>query len=55
MNFNLCHWLRVDGDKDYRPILRENAEKIQASYTDGILELTLPKVEAAKPREIVVS
>jgi sugar phosphate isomerase/epimerase len=27
-NFNLCHWLGVDGDKDYRPHLREGAEKI---------------------------
>jgi sugar phosphate isomerase/epimerase len=27
-NFNLCHWLAVDGDKDYRPHLREGAEKI---------------------------
>ena len=22
MNFNLAHWLVVDGDKDYRPVLR---------------------------------
>jgi sugar phosphate isomerase/epimerase len=28
VNFNLCHWLMVDGDKDYRPVLRENADKI---------------------------
>lgn len=27
-NFNLCHWLAVDGDKDYRPHLRDGAEKI---------------------------
>lgn len=28
VNFNLCHWLAVDGDKDYRPHLRDGAEKI---------------------------
>ena len=28
VNFNLCHWLMVDGKKDYRPILRENAARI---------------------------
>ncbi len=28
VNFNLCHWLMVDGDKDYRPVLRENAARI---------------------------
>ena len=28
VNFNLCHWLMVDGDKDYRPVLRTNAVKI---------------------------
>jgi len=27
-NFNLCHFLKVDGDKDYRPLLKENAGKI---------------------------
>lgn len=34
-NFNLCHWLKVDGDKDYRPILRENASKIFAVTING--------------------
>jgi sugar phosphate isomerase/epimerase len=29
-NFNLCHWLKVDGARDYRPLLRENASKIFA-------------------------
>lgn len=28
VNFNLCHWLMVDGDKDYRPLLRKNAARI---------------------------
>ena len=27
-NFNVCHWLKVEGNKDYRPLLRENAAKL---------------------------
>lgn len=27
-NFNLCHWLKVEGSKDYRPILQANAAKL---------------------------
>jgi len=34
-NFNLCHWLKIDGQKDYRPVLRENAEKIFAVTING--------------------
>lgn len=30
-------------------------EHVQASYHDGILELRLPKVEAAKPRRIAIA
>jgi len=30
-------------------------EHVQASYHDGILELHLPKVEAAKPRRIAIA
>jgi sugar phosphate isomerase/epimerase len=26
--FNLCHWLMVEGQRDYRPLLRENADKL---------------------------
>ncbi len=31
-----------------------NAEGISAQYTNGVLELTLPKAEAVKPRRIAV-
>jgi len=34
-NFNLCHWLMVDGQKDYQPVLRENAGKIFAVTING--------------------
>jgi sugar phosphate isomerase/epimerase len=34
-NFNLCHWLMVDGDKDYRPVLEGNADKIFAVTING--------------------
>src|ERR671922_611307 len=30
-------------------------EKVQASYTDGVLELRLPKSEAAKPKRIAIA
>jgi HSP20 family protein len=30
-------------------------EKVKASYKDGILELRLPKVQAAQPKRIAVS
>jgi HSP20 family protein len=29
-----------------------NADKVQASYKDGVLTVTLPKVEQAKPKQI---
>ncbi len=32
-----------------------DAEKIKASYTDGILTVTLPKSEKAKPKQIPIS
>ncbi len=31
-----------------------DAERVEAKYADGILTLTLPKAEAAKPRQIAV-
>lgn len=32
-----------------------NTEKIQAEYKDGVLRLTLPKKEEAKPKQITIS
>ncbi len=26
--FNLCHWLMVEGQRDYRPLLRQNPDKL---------------------------
>jgi sugar phosphate isomerase/epimerase len=34
-NFNLCQWLKVDGSKDFRPLLRENSEKLFAVTING--------------------
>jgi HSP20 family protein len=31
------------------------ADRISASYRDGVLEITIPKSEAAKPREIQIN
>lgn len=27
-NFNVCHWVKVEGAKDFKPVLRENAAKL---------------------------
>jgi sugar phosphate isomerase/epimerase len=34
-NFNLCHWLKVDGGQDYRPLLHENAAKLFCVTING--------------------
>jgi len=33
--FNLCHWLKVDAGKDFRPLLRENATKLFCVSING--------------------
>jgi sugar phosphate isomerase/epimerase len=35
VNFNLCHWLKVDGDKGYASVLRNNAKRIFAVTING--------------------
>ena len=34
-NFNLCHWLKVEDGKDYRPLLLENAERLFVVTING--------------------
>ena len=34
-NFNLCHWLKVEGRKDYRPLLREHAARLYCVTING--------------------
>jgi len=34
-NFNLCHWLKVDGKNDYGPLLRDNAKKLFVVTING--------------------
>lgn len=34
-NFNLCHWLKVDGNGDYRSMLRDNAKKLFVVTING--------------------
>ncbi len=33
---------------------RKEMQKVEARYTDGVLEIALPKAEAAKPKQITV-
>ena len=34
-NFNVCHWLAINGREDYRPLLREHAKKLFGVLTNG--------------------
>ena len=40
-NFNVCHWLKVEGDKDYRPLLRANRR--QALLRDPLRRRSAPR------------
>ena len=35
VNFNLCHWLKVEGDRDYRSVLKGNAKHVFAVTING--------------------
>jgi sugar phosphate isomerase/epimerase len=35
VNFNLCHWLKVDGGRDYHAVLRKNADRLFAVTING--------------------
>jgi sugar phosphate isomerase/epimerase len=48
-NFNLCHWLKIEGAKDYAPLLRAHGDKIFAvtlcgaqrdaqTWTNGLIQ-----------------
>ncbi len=34
-NFNLCHWLKVNGAEDYQPLLRQHAAKLYCVTING--------------------
>jgi sugar phosphate isomerase/epimerase len=34
-NFNVCHWLAINGREDYRPLLRSQAKKLFVVLTNG--------------------
>jgi HSP20 family protein len=48
--YNIGHYSR-----SFRPSNKINQDKIGAELKEGVLSLTLPKVEEAKPRTIQVS
>ncbi|MHC4406701.1 MAG: sugar phosphate isomerase/epimerase family protein [Planctomycetota bacterium] len=47
VNFNLPHWLTLDGDKDYRPLLRNGAEKV------FVVTICGAKVGGTTPEELI--
>jgi HSP20 family protein len=50
---------RESTDAPYELVLTHddaiNAEKIEASFNDGVLQVALPKTESVKPRKIAVN
>jgi HSP20 family protein len=41
--------------RNFRLPVQVDTEKVQATYRDGLLELRLPKSEAAKPKRITIT
>jgi HSP20 family protein len=41
--------------RSFRLLVQVDTTKVQASYRDGLLELRLPKSEAAKPKRITIT
>ena len=54
-NYLLMEYGVGDFYRTFRVSEQINAAKIRAEYSDGVLRLHLPKVEAAKPRKIQVT
>lgn len=53
-NYLLAEYGVGDFYRTFRVSEQIDASKIQAEYSEGVLRLRLPKVEAAKPRKIEV-
>lgn len=48
-NFNVCHWLAINGREDYRPLLRSHAKKLFVVLTNGAKLGGSSWVELIKP------
>ncbi len=46
--------LTISGERKSETPTRVDASKVSATYRDGILTVTLPKAEEAKPKQIQV-
>ena len=51
MSFKLTHPRNTGGNRT--PAV--NADKISATYKDGVLTVTVPKAEEVKPRQISIN
>lgn len=53
-NYNLCERHYGKFIRSFRLPAQVNGEKIDASFKDGVLSLTLPKIEESKPKQIEI-
>lgn len=53
--FHLKEIVRGEASRTLRLPFPVDADKAKAEYADGVLKLTLPKSEAAKPRSIPIN